>query len=79
MIDLDEVKITLEELESIRLCNLEDLNQEKAANRMKISQPTFHRLIKEARKKITEALVHGKSLRIEGGVHYISEKSGGER
>ena len=63
--DLKEVKLSLEELEAIRLSDSEALEQAQAAKKMKISQPTFHRLIKEARKKVADALVGGKALRIE--------------
>jgi predicted DNA-binding protein (UPF0251 family) len=65
--ELEEVRLALDEVEAIRLSDLEELEQAKAAKKMKISQPTFHRLIKAARKKVAEALVRGKSLRIEPG------------
>ena len=46
--------------------------QEKCAKKMNISQPTFHRLILSARKKISDAIVNGKAIRIEGGIYKIS-------
>ncbi|MCD6387734.1 MAG: DUF134 domain-containing protein, partial [Methanophagales archaeon] len=55
------------ELESIRLKDLLGLTQEEAARRMGVSQPTFHRILQAARRKIASALVEGKALRIEGG------------
>ncbi|MEM7825562.1 MAG: DUF134 domain-containing protein [Candidatus Aenigmatarchaeota archaeon] len=64
---LEEVTLTIEELEAIRLKDLEKLDQESSAKKMKISQPTFNRLLDSARKKVAEALVGGKALRIEGG------------
>jgi predicted DNA-binding protein (UPF0251 family) len=64
---LDETILTIEELESIRLADFENLEQKQAAKKMKISQPTFQRLITIARKKIAEALVNGKAIRIQGG------------
>ena len=67
MVELDEVGLTVDELEAVRLKDLEGLEQEEAANKMGISQPTFHRLILAARKKIADALVKGKAIKIEGG------------
>lgn len=64
---LEEVVVTLDEVESIRLADLEGRYQEQAAERMKISRPTFSRLIESAHRKVAEALVHGKALRLEGG------------
>ncbi len=64
---LEETKLTIEEFEALRLKDKEGLDQETAAEKMGISQPTFHRLIAGARKKLTEAIVDGKAIRIEGG------------
>jgi len=63
----DEVVLTLDELEALRLKDLEGLSQTEAAKRMNISQPTFNRLLSSARKKVSGALVGGKAIRIEGG------------
>lgn len=65
--ELEEVILHVDEFEAVRLKNLEGLEQEECAKKMNISQPTFHRLILSARKKITEAIVHGKAIKIEGG------------
>ena len=62
-----EVILTLDELEALRLADIEGLYQEEAARRMGISRQTFGRIIKEARFKVAEALVNAKSIRIEGG------------
>jgi uncharacterized protein len=67
MRQLSEVVLSIEEFEAIRLKDFEDLSQEKAAKKMGISQPTFHRLILIARKKAADAIVNGKALKIEGG------------
>jgi predicted DNA-binding protein (UPF0251 family) len=64
---LQGVRLTLEELESIRLRDLEELEQEECAQRMRISRPTFHRILESARKKLADALINGKSIQIEGG------------
>ncbi len=64
---LEEVILTVDEFEAIRLADLEGLYQEQAAERMKVSRPTFGRIIDSAHKKVAEALVQGKALKIEGG------------
>jgi len=64
---LDEVRLSIEEMESVRLKDLEDLDQEQCAQRMNISRQTFQRVLGSARKKIAEALLTGKAIRIEGG------------
>lgn len=65
--ELDEIILGFDEFEAVRLKDLEGLEEKKAAEKMKISQPTFNRLIKDARKKISEAIVKGKAIKIEGG------------
>ncbi|MBM4028206.1 MAG: DUF134 domain-containing protein [Planctomycetes bacterium] len=64
---LEQVILTLDEVEALRLADLEGLYQEQAAAHMKVSRPTFTRIIEEARRKVADALVHGKALRLEGG------------
>jgi len=63
----EEVRLTFDELEAIRLADLEGLYQEKAAEKLKISRQTFGRIISSAHQKVAEALVVGKSILIEGG------------
>lgn len=63
--ELEEVIVTKEELEAIRLNDLEGMDQIESSEKMKISQPTFHRMLDSARKKISEALIKGKAIRIE--------------
>lgn len=67
IVDLEEVILTIEEYESVRLVDLEEIEQIKAGKQMKISQPTFSRILKSARKKISEAIVKGKAIKIQGG------------
>jgi uncharacterized protein len=64
---LEEVLLNLDEFEAIRLADLEGLYQEQAAQQMGVSRQTFGRIIKSARRKVTEALVEGKALKIAGG------------
>jgi len=76
---LDQVEITVEELEAMRLKDLEGLEQQQGAVRMNISRPTFQRILTSARRKITEALSQGKAIRINGGVYQLSENIMNER
>ncbi len=71
--ELEEVILTIDEFEAIRLADLENLYQEQAAEKMKISRPTFGRIIDSAHKKVAEALVKGKALKIEGGEFEMAE------
>ncbi len=67
--DLEEVILPVDEYEAVRLKDLERLEQEECAEKMDISQPTFHRLVVSARKKIADAIVNGKAIKIEGGAY----------
>jgi predicted DNA-binding protein (UPF0251 family) len=64
---LEDVGLTVEEVEALRLKDLEGLEQESCAERMGISRPTFQRILTSARGKVTQALVYGKAIRVEGG------------
>lgn len=64
MRDLDEVALELDEIEAIRLADLEELYQVDAAARMGVSRQTFGNIIARAHKKVATALLHGKALRI---------------
>jgi len=66
--ELHETCLTLDELEAIRLADLEELYQEEAALRMGVSRQTFGNIIRSAHGKIADALVNAKSLKIAGGV-----------
>jgi predicted DNA-binding protein (UPF0251 family) len=67
MTEPEEMILTIDEFEAVRLKDLEGFEQEVCAEMMDISQPTFHRLVISARRKIADALTHGKSIKIEGG------------
>jgi predicted DNA-binding protein (UPF0251 family) len=64
--ELEETELSLDEFEALRLADLEGLYQEDAAGRMKISRQTFANIVHEARRKVADALVHGKALKIMG-------------
>ncbi|MBU7014420.1 MAG: DUF134 domain-containing protein [Theionarchaea archaeon] len=71
---LEEIALQVDELEAIRLVDLEGKEQTEAAAVMGISQPTLHRMLKEAHKKIAEAVVLGKALRIGGGDYVLRQR-----
>jgi predicted DNA-binding protein (UPF0251 family) len=64
---LGGVILTLDEFEAIRLYDVEGLQQKEAAGKMRISRPTFSRIISSAHNKIGVALVDIRAIRIEGG------------
>ncbi len=63
--ELEEIVLLPDELEALKLYEVDDLEQTKAALKMKISQPTFARLLDSANKKIAEAIIKGKAIKIE--------------
>jgi predicted DNA-binding protein (UPF0251 family) len=71
---LQAVRVSLEELESIRLKDLEGLEQEECAQQMRISRPTFHRILESGRKKLADALINGKAIQIEGGNFELAQR-----
>jgi len=66
-VNLQRVVLDEDEMEAIRLSDLEGLYQQECADKMKISRTTFSRLIESARKKIADALLNKKALRINKG------------
>lgn len=71
---LEEVDLTMDELEAIRLADLEGKYQEEAAKKMNISRQTFGNIVISAHKKIADVLVNSKALKIEGGVVKMMER-----
>lgn len=65
--NMEENKLRIEELEALRLKDSEGLEQEECAEKMQVSRQTFQRILGSARKKVSDSLVNGKSIRIEGG------------
>lgn len=64
---LEEVVLTVDELEAIRLADMQGKYQQAVAEAMGVSRPTVGRILSSARGKIAEALVAGKAIRVEGG------------
>lgn len=65
--ELEEVELGLDEMESIKLADIDELYHEDAAAKMGVSRQTFDRILIKAHKKIADALVNGKAIKIEGG------------
>ena len=66
-----ELILSIEGMETIRLSDFERLDQETAAGIMEVSRQTYGRILNQARTIVSEALVTGKALRIEGGTYVI--------
>jgi uncharacterized protein len=70
--ELEVVNLSYEEVEAIRLKDMEGLEQEPAAEKMNVSRPTFQRILSSARQKLADVILNGKAIRIEGGNVEIS-------
>ncbi len=66
-----QVILSIEEVEAIRLADYLEIGQDEAAESMNVSRGTFQRIINSARKKMADALVHGKTIRIDGGNYQV--------
>lgn len=75
----DEVNLGMEEFEAIRLVDYMGLNQKEAAKSMRISQQTFSRVLKKARKALANGLVSGATIKIQGGHYVISSREQNEK
>jgi len=62
---LEEVNLSIDELEALRLCDFKNFEQTEAARKMKVSQSTLQRILTSARKKVAEALIEGKAIKIK--------------
>ncbi|MCT4616971.1 MAG: DUF134 domain-containing protein [Candidatus Gracilibacteria bacterium] len=61
---LEEVEIKLDEYEAFRLANIDELSMALGADKMGISAPTFNRILKKSSKKIADAIINGKAIKI---------------
>lgn len=62
--ELEEITLTMDEFEAIRLNDFQQIDQKISAEKMQISQPTFHRILNSGRQKIAEAITKGKAIKI---------------
>jgi len=69
---LRRIKLLHEEMEALRLADLENLSQAEAATRMGVSRSTFQRIVTRARRQVARALAEGQALQIEGGTFEVS-------
>jgi uncharacterized protein len=69
---LEEIVLTVDELEALRLKDLEGLEQHECAARMNVAQSTLQRILVSAREKVTRAIVEGKALRVQGGAYAVA-------
>lgn len=76
---LEEVVLTMPEVEALRLCDAEKCDQKKCAKKMDVSQPTFSRILDSARKKLADAIVKGKAIKVEGGNYKMVKPQVGRR
>ena len=67
VLDLDEVCLTVDEREALRLADLDGLSHEESGQCMGVSRATFGRILHKARQTVADALINGKAIRIEGG------------
>jgi predicted DNA-binding protein (UPF0251 family) len=73
--NIQEVRLSIEEAEAIRLKDIEGLEQDACAQKMNVSRSTFARVLLLARKKMADALLNGKAIRIEGGNYELTKLS----
>lgn len=66
-VNTDSNILRIEELEALRLKDMEELDQKQCAEKMGVSRQTFQRILSSGRKKMADSLVGGKGIRIEGG------------
>lgn len=74
LVELEEVTLSVDEYEALRLADLEGLYQEDAAALMNISRATFGRILESAHRTVADALISGKAIKIEGGVVTVTQK-----
>lgn len=72
---LDEIELTGDELEAIRLKDLLGLEQEEVASKMEISRPVVVRILQSGRKKVADALINSRAIKIEKGNNIIMNKN----
>lgn len=74
--NLQEAVLSFDEIEAIRLVDAGGMEQTKAGKNMKISQSTLSRLLKEGRKKVADAIINGKAIKIQGGNFKMVQPAG---
>jgi uncharacterized protein len=67
MFELEEIRLTVDEREAIRLADLLGMSHEEAGSQMGVSRATFGRIMQKARHKVADALINGKAINVGGG------------
>ncbi len=75
LVDLEEVCLTVDERESLRLADLDCLSHEESGSCMGVSRATFGRILQRARSHVADALINGKSIRVDGGNYKMIEET----
>lgn len=78
MINLEQVQLTVDELEALRLADFLGMSHEDAGKQMGVSRATFGRIVEQGRKTVADALIHGKAINVDGG-NYERVNSTAER
>ncbi len=73
MFELEEIRLTVDEREAVRLADLLGMAHEDAGRQMGVSRATFGRIVQQARQKVADALINGKAINVEGGNYRIIE------
>ena len=71
MFDLEEVRLTVDQREAIRLSDLQGMSHEEAGRHMGVSRATFGRIVQQARRAVADALINGKDINVEGGSYKL--------
>jgi uncharacterized protein len=70
---LQQIVITVDELEAMRLADFLEMTQEEVAQRLQVSRPTVTRMLSRAHQAVADALVHGKAICIQGGDYRVGQ------
>lgn len=70
---LQQIVITVDELEAMRLADFLEMTQEEVAQRLQVSRPTVTRMLSRAHRAVADALVHGKAICIQGGDYRVGQ------
>jgi predicted DNA-binding protein (UPF0251 family) len=74
MFDLEEVCLTVDQREAIRLSDLLGMSHEEAGRHMGVSRATFGRIIERARQTVADALINGKAINVAGGSYQLVDR-----